>query len=92
MSGGATRALGYVANYLMMSGSANRLYKKGCTSSSVSGPPRLSRSTPTCTHRNVKCDTPRIGAKQPYRRDAAKCCKAPIREGILAQWFQVNGP
>uniref|UniRef100_A0A7C9D285 Uncharacterized protein n=1 Tax=Opuntia streptacantha TaxID=393608 RepID=A0A7C9D285_OPUST len=30
----------------MMSGSANRLYRKGWTSSSVSGPPRLRRSTP----------------------------------------------
>ena len=31
----------------MISGSANRLNKKGCTSSSLSGPPRLSRRTPT---------------------------------------------
>lgn len=30
----------------MMSGSANRLYRKGCTSSRLSGPPRLSSSTP----------------------------------------------
>eukprot|EP00955_Chlamydomonas_euryale_P040421 351690-Chlamydomonas_euryale.AAC.1 len=33
--------------HLMISGSANRLYRKGCTSSRVSGPPRLSSSTPT---------------------------------------------
>ena len=31
----------------MMLSSTNRLYRKGCTSASVSGPPRLSSSTPT---------------------------------------------
>lgn len=31
----------------MMLSSANRLYRKGCTSSSVSGPPRFISSTPT---------------------------------------------
>jgi len=33
--------------HLMMSGSANKLNRKGCTSSRVSGPPRFSSSTPT---------------------------------------------
>lgn len=32
---------------LMMSGSANKLYRNGCTSSGLSGPPRLRRMTPT---------------------------------------------
>ena len=40
--------------HLMMSGSANRLYRKGCTSSSVSGPPRFSSSTPTCVWECVR--------------------------------------
>ena len=31
----------------MMDGSANKLYRNGCTSSNVSGPPRLSKRTPT---------------------------------------------
>ena len=31
----------------MISGSANKLYKNGCTSSNVSGPPRFSSNTPT---------------------------------------------
>mmetsp|Transcript_19905 Transcript_19905/g.27586 ORF Transcript_19905/g.27586 Transcript_19905/m.27586 type:complete len:205 (+) Transcript_19905:1101-1715(+) len=30
----------------IISGSANKLYKKGCTSSSVSGPPRFNNKTP----------------------------------------------